>query len=193
MEIFKKIPEIAAEISAIGKNRKNSQQGYSYRGVDDVMNELSPLFSKHGVFPVMSANAPTTMTEITSRNGGQGWHSIQRYTIRLYATDGSFVEGIVDGEAIDYSDKSLGKCSSYAYRDFLLKIFCIPTEGDHDTDAHSHEVENPNIVKLKSQLKNAPKKKIEEIEKRWVELESKFPESIYLHGISLIREAKNGT
>ena len=38
------------DIEAIGKNKKNAQQGYSFRGIDDMYNALQPLFKKHAVF-----------------------------------------------------------------------------------------------------------------------------------------------
>jgi hypothetical protein len=138
-QIFKKIPAIMREIEPIAKGRKNSQQGYSYRGVDDVMNELSPILAKHGVFPVTSISESGNMEMIKSKSGTDGFHCTRFYTFKLYAEDGSFVEGKVEGEASDYGDKAAGKAHSYAYRDFLMKTFCIPTEGDHDTDKHSPE------------------------------------------------------
>lgn len=135
--IFKKIPAIMREIEPIAKGRKNAQQGYSYRGVDDVMNELSPILAKHSVFPVTTICPTTSMEVITSKSGTSGYHAVRTYGFRLYAEDGSFIEGAVEGEASDWGDKAAGKAHSYAYRDFLMKTFCIPTEGDHDTDANT--------------------------------------------------------
>ncbi len=140
MSIFQLIPKIMGEINPIAKDKKNQQQSYSYRGVDQVMNELSPLLATHGVFPIMKALGPLTQTEVVSKNGGKGWHTTRTYEIFLYGPDGSSVSGVMDGEAVDYGDKSVGKCSSYAYRDFLLKTFVIPTAEPKDTDADSHEL-----------------------------------------------------
>lgn len=42
MEVTKAICAITAEVGALGKNKKNEQQGYSFRGVDDLMNALHP-------------------------------------------------------------------------------------------------------------------------------------------------------
>lgn len=38
MEITKSLCAITAEIGALGKTKKNQQQGYAFRGVDDLMN-----------------------------------------------------------------------------------------------------------------------------------------------------------
>ncbi len=40
------------EIGAIGKNRKNPQQGYQFRGIDDVLNNLQPALIKAKVFVI---------------------------------------------------------------------------------------------------------------------------------------------
>lgn len=139
-EIFKKIPAIMKDIEPIAKGRKNQQQGYSYRGVDDVMNELSPILSKHGVFPVTTVLVSNPLEPITSKSGTAGFHAVRTYQFRLYAEDGSFIEGTVEGESSDFGDKAIGKAHSYAYRDFLMKTFVIPTEGDHDTDSQTPEI-----------------------------------------------------
>lgn len=41
---------------------------------------------------------------------------------------------------MDSGDKSVGKAMSYAYKAMAFSTFCIPTEGDHDADATTHEV-----------------------------------------------------
>jgi hypothetical protein len=155
--IFEKITAIMAEIEPIAKGRKNQQQGYSYRGVDDVMNELSPIMAKHKVFPVTRVIQDAGQIEpIVSSKGNAGYHFIRLYVIRLYTTDGSFVEGIIEGEASDFGDKAAGKAHSYAYRDFLMKTFVIPTEGDHDTDAKTPEVKAQPTKTISPQATGKP-------------------------------------
>ena len=39
--IYKAISNVMSEIGAIGKDKKNQQQNFMYRGVDDVMKELA--------------------------------------------------------------------------------------------------------------------------------------------------------
>jgi hypothetical protein len=67
-----------------------------------------------------------------------------------YAEDGSFVESITIGEAMDSGDKSMNKAMSTAYKYAFMQIFCIPTEEDKDTENQTHEVapkEYPKTVK----------------------------------------------
>lgn len=163
--IFQKIPAIMREIEPIAKGRKNAQQGYAYRGVDDVMNELSPILAKHSVFPVTTISTTAPMEAITSKTGTGGYHAVRTYGFRLYAEDGSYVEGAVEGEASDFGDKAAGKAHSYAYRDFLMKTFCIPTEGDHDTDAHTPEIK-PTVSKAPQPPKPKQPELTPELEKQ---------------------------
>ena len=62
---------------------------------------------------------------------------------RFYAEDGSYVEAVVDGEAMDSGDKSSNKCMAIAHKYALLQVFCIPTENDNDPDAHTPEARDP--------------------------------------------------
>ena len=52
--IYKAIGEVMKDVGAVGKDSKNPQQGYRYRGIDAVMNALQPAMIKHGIFVVPS-------------------------------------------------------------------------------------------------------------------------------------------
>ena len=49
-QIFSLIPKIMADVGAVAKTRKNQQQGYSFRGIDDLYLALHGPLSTHGVF-----------------------------------------------------------------------------------------------------------------------------------------------
>ena len=51
-EIYQAIIGVMSDIGVIGKEKKNAQQGFKYRGVDDVMNALQPVMVQHGLFVV---------------------------------------------------------------------------------------------------------------------------------------------
>jgi hypothetical protein len=55
------------------------------------------------------------------------------------AKDGSKVTVRTYGEAMDSADKATNKAMSAAYKYAAFQTFCIPTEGDNDADATSHE------------------------------------------------------
>jgi hypothetical protein len=57
------------------------------------MNELSPIMAKHGVFPITRVIQDAGQIEaITSKSGTAGYHFTRLYAIRLYTTDGSFID-----------------------------------------------------------------------------------------------------
>ena len=50
-KVYEALCAVMADIgqTGISKGRKNQQQGYNFRGIDDVYNELNALLSKHKV------------------------------------------------------------------------------------------------------------------------------------------------
>ena len=48
-QIYKALCAIQKEIGVIGKDKKNQQQGFMFRGIDQVMNTLHPILAEFGV------------------------------------------------------------------------------------------------------------------------------------------------
>ena len=69
MNIFESITAIMQEIPAIGKEKKNQQQGFKYRGIDDVMNALQPILSKYKVFVVPEVIDQSREDRVTNKGG----------------------------------------------------------------------------------------------------------------------------
>ena len=134
--IYKKIIEVMADINAIGKDRRNQQQGFQFRGIDDVMNELHSSLAKCGVFVLPKVLEETRTTGKTSR-GGDMFYTRLKINFGFYAEDGSHVDAVVIGEAMDTGDKASNKALSIGLKYAMLQVFCIPTEDDKDPDAVS--------------------------------------------------------
>ena len=49
LNINEALSAIMADVGSIGKDTKNAQQGFMYRGIDTIMDALHPHFVKHGV------------------------------------------------------------------------------------------------------------------------------------------------
>lgn len=143
-DIYSKINVIMREITAIGKDKQNKQQGFAYRGIDDVMNALFPLFSKHGVFVVPEVLS-TTRTERQTKSGGNMAFTVSTVKYTFYATDGSSVCAITTGEGMDSADKSTNKSMAAAMKYALFQTFCIPTEeaANDDPDLETPEPSQP--------------------------------------------------
>lgn len=140
MNIFESISAAMAEIGAIGKNSRNQQQGFMYRGVDAVMNAINPALTKYKIFVVPEV-LEQTREERTTAKGGLLIYSICKIKYTFFAEDGSSVEAVVIGEGMDSGDKSTNKAMSIAFKYACFQVFCIPTEEMKDPDAECHEPE----------------------------------------------------
>lgn len=136
--IFEKIPKILARVEAIGKDRKNLQQGYNFRGIDDMYNDLHKHFAEEGVF-ITSKILSSSREERPTKSGGVMIYSIIDFEFTFYATDGSFVTTQQRGEASDSGDKSSNKSASTALKYALMQTLLIPTIEDKDTENASPE------------------------------------------------------
>ena len=151
--IYKAIIGVMAEINAIGKDRKNQQQGFAYRGIDDVMNELHAALTKNKVFVVPEVLNEERSTGKT-RSGGDLFYTRLKIRFTFYTDDGSSVAAVVIGEAMDSGDKASNKALSIGLKYAMLQVFCIPTEDEKDPDAQSPQ---PQAGSMKP-AKPAPKK-----------------------------------
>ena len=140
MNIFETITAVMSEIGAIGKNDKNQQQGFKYRGIDAVMNAIAPALQKYKLFVVPEV-LEQTREERTSSKGGLLIYSICKIKYTFYAEDGSSITATVIGEGMDSGDKATNKAMSIAFKYACFQTFCIPTEEMVDPDAECHEVE----------------------------------------------------
>lgn len=128
-----------SEVGAIAKGRKNQQQGYSFRGIDDAYQAFQPVFAKHGVFVVPNV-LKSTREERQTKSGGALIYTTLEVKHTFYcAEDGTSFDAVTIGEAMDSGDKSSNKAMSAAMKYALLEVFCVPTEADNDTENHSHE------------------------------------------------------
>jgi hypothetical protein len=138
MCVYKSINAVSAELAATGiaKGRKNQQQGYSFRGIDEVLNALAPLLAKHHLV-IAPRILERTVTERPSKSGGITFGVCVRAEFDFIdAADGSKHTVATYGEAMDSADKATNKAMSAAYKYAAFLTFCIPLEGADDADAH---------------------------------------------------------
>ncbi len=145
MNVYQTINAIQKALNKTGitKDHKNDQQGYKFRGIDDVYNALSPLMAEHGLC-ILPRVLGRTSTERATKNGGVLFSVIVEVEFDFIASsDGSKHTVKIYGEAMDSGDKATNKALSAAYKYACLEAFAIPTEGDNDADKTTHE---PNTV-----------------------------------------------
>lgn len=145
--IFETILAVMEEIGAIEKGRK-SQQGFQYRGVDDIMKSLQPACIKHRLFispEVMELNRE----EHASAKGGTLYYTICKVKYTFWAEDGSCIECVTCGESMDSGDKATSKAMSVAFKYACMQVFCIPAESGVGGDGGYYSenyVPRPDLV-----------------------------------------------
>lgn len=109
---------------------------YNFRGVDQVVNTVGPVFRELGVVVVPFA-LDIKLDSYPTRNGGEMHRAIVKMSYLFNAPDGSRLECVAFGEAADAGDKSVSKAQSVAFRVALLQALCVPTdEPDPDLEVH---------------------------------------------------------
>lgn len=142
--IFQAMVDIQKEISTFGiqKNSQNQQQRYQFRGIDDVLNTLSPLLSKHNVI-ITPEVIERNITERTTARGGVLFYVTVKVNYHFISSaDGSKHIVTTYGEAMDSADKATNKALSAAYKYMAIQAFCIPVQGTPDADSETHEVQS---------------------------------------------------
>ena len=142
MNIYEAIADIMREGYAVTKDKKNSQQGFMYRGIDDVMNTFQPLMASRGIFVVPEV-LDMTREERQTKNGTNLLYSVLTVKYTFYASDGSSVSAVVIGEGMDSGDKASNKALAVAMKYAMFQTFCIPTEEMQDPDAETPEPSAP--------------------------------------------------
>lgn len=142
MKVYQAINAVQASLAVAGisKDRKNVQQGYSFRGIDDVYNALAPLLASNGLC-ILPRCTERVCVERTNAKGTALFYVTVRADFDFVSSeDGSKHTITTYGEAMDSGDKATNKAMSAAYKYAAMQAFAIPTEGDNDADATTHEV-----------------------------------------------------
>lgn len=164
MEVYKAIAQVAEKMSQVGisKANKNQQQGYKFRGIDDVYKALAPALVEAKLVILPRCIEREVVERQTAKGGAIFYTTLKVEFDFVSAEDGTKHIITTYGEAMDSADKSTNKAMSAAYKYACFQAFCIPTEGDNDADALTHEVaSNSTEKKLKHFTDDAVATKID--------------------------------
>lgn len=125
-------------VTAVAKRDHNNQGGYSFRGIDAVVNAVGPVLREHGVIVVPIVESSDYSTVEVGRNRTQMGYVRVTVTYRWYGPDGDHIDTRTIGEAMDSGDKAAPKAMSVAFRTALLQALALPTD-EPDPDAHTYE------------------------------------------------------
>lgn len=130
--VYSAVAAVASELApqGIAKTHFNEADQYHYRSIDDVLNRLAPLLSKHKlcIFPQVLER---TQTERVGLAQELLLHVTLKVAFDLVsADDGSCQRVEAIGEALDHADKGTAKAMSAAYKSAMLQTFCIPVAAE---------------------------------------------------------------
>lgn len=142
------------EVQAVRKEGFNDSQRYNFRGVDQVVNAVGPIFRKHHIIPI-PYHCVASYRDAQTSTGKAAREVTVSATYRFYGPAGDFIEAVVPGESLDSGDKGTAKAMSVAYRIVLLQSLCIPTDDrDPDQDSYERAVVDP-VVEARVAVKQA--------------------------------------
>jgi hypothetical protein len=156
--IYQLLPAITAEIGAIRKEQQNSHQKYRYRGIDDALNQISPVLCKHGV----CTEVEVTDHHVTNRESGTKtiYHATVSLQIRFIASDGSSVVSRAAGEGMSHGDdKATAKAMSGAMKYALFFGLMVPVDRDELADPDQPGAEPEAVTTAKKLIQQATTKK----------------------------------
>lgn len=133
-DVYRAICQVAKALSrdGISKGRRNEQQGFAFRGIDDVMNALSALLAGAELLILPRMSSRTQEERPTAKGGVLFYVTVRAEFDFVSVRDGSLHTVTMYGEAMDSADKATNKAMSAAYKYACLQVFCIPTEGMAD-------------------------------------------------------------
>ncbi len=179
-KVYQAIANVTSKLAkeGISKDRKNEQQGYKFRGIDDVYNALAPFLAEASLC-ILPNVVERTLIERPSKSGGILFYVTVKVDFAFVsAEDGSEHHVTTYGEAMDSGDKATNKAMSAAYKYAAMQAFCIPTEGDNDADNKTHEV----LAQFISD------KEVGQIRDQLIELEKNEEKFLQYMGISTIEK-----
>jgi hypothetical protein len=138
LSIAQALNEVMKAVGGIAKKDRNQAQGFNFRGIDSVVNAVSPQLQKFGVVVVPSVEDYSYDTVEIGRNRTAMGHVKVKVTYTFIGASGDAIKTTVVGEAMDSGDKATAKAMSVAFRTALLQALCLPTD-EPDPDATSYE------------------------------------------------------
>lgn len=159
MKVYHCINQVMRDMASQGiqKDRKNQQQGYNFRGIDDVYNALSSSMSKHGLVVLPRVMQRECVERTTAKGTALYYVTVEVEFDFVAAEDGSKHTVKTFGEAMDSADKATNKAMSAAYKYAALQAFCIPTEGDNDTENDNQAAHDESMALKKLATERATK------------------------------------
>lgn len=168
------INAITAELAkeGIAKGRTNQQQGFKFRGIEDVYAALANKLADHQL--AILPRVLERVTEVRTAKSGGALYSVALHVNYQFvsALGGATYEASMWGEAMDNGDKATSKAASMAYKYMAFQVFCIPVEGQDDADHTTPEPTQPEPLQSAQKPASATKTRTLLAEEALVEIAS---------------------
>jgi hypothetical protein len=145
LTIAQALNEVMKQVGAVKKNDRNASQGFNFRGIDAVVNAVSPALQKYGVIVVPSVEDYEYASVEIGKNRTVMGHVKVKVTYTFIGAGGDAIKATVVGEAMDSGDKATAKAMSVAFRTALLQTLSLPTD-EPDPDSQSYERSEKVVV-----------------------------------------------
>lgn len=135
--VFEALLKVREDVGAVRKGDRNEDQRYLFRGIDAVVNAVSPVMIRHGVnvFPIIQEVAYEARV---TKNGTHMTSARLQCAFVFVGPAGDTFTCATAGEGFDVADKATSKAMSVCLRTALLQALMLPTD-DVDPDAHTPE------------------------------------------------------
>jgi len=140
LTVTQALVQVSKEVDAIAKSKTTKAQGaYKYRGIEDVLSALHDPFIKYGVLVVPRARGESVMRKVTAKDGAERveYEAQMDVEYRIYGPAGDYIDATIFATGLDSGDKATGKAISYAYKQLMFQLLCIPTDAAQDNEASS--------------------------------------------------------
>lgn len=139
--VYRAISWVTGELkkTGISKSQRNKEQGFNFRGIDQVYQSLCGLLSEAQLI-VTPRVVDAKFEQRTSKSGTAMFNTFLTVEFDFVsAVDGSKHTSRTVGEATDSGDKGANKAMSAAYKYNAIQAFAIPVAGEPDADEHTNE------------------------------------------------------
>lgn len=132
----------------IGKTKRADAGAakYNFRGIDEAMNEMSPILVNNGI-AVTPCYSELVIQEREKDGGKFARFATVKGSFTFSAADGTSVTAEAYGEAMDSGDKATIKAQSVAYRTVLFQQFIVPLMAmDTELEGVEEGGEDPQLI-----------------------------------------------
>ena len=140
--IHKRLAEAAGRMPSLGKDERNTAQGFAYRSIEAIVAAAKPVLSELGIsiVPRVVSHQTETIDRGTGKNPGYRVIVEVEYLVGCNAEEDGSGEhyelvGSMMGEAIDYGDKATSKAVQMAFKYFLTDLLLVASDDNDESSA----------------------------------------------------------